>query len=577
MTPTRWLLAAVLLAALGLRLWSIKYGLPWVYNRDEEFHFVPVAVRMFGGSFNPHYFENPPALTYLLYAVFRLRFHAAGFRQAFAANPTDAYETARIVVAVVGTLSVAFVYWAGSRWFERRTGLLAAALTAVGFLPAFYGKFALNDAVTLAPAAVALALMALGWERGRTRYWVGAAAAIGVATAVKYTAGAMLLPLAIAIVLRAWDTAGSVADGAVADGDGDGVPGAHPGGGPSAPIAGAPRRTAGARIRAAAWPVIRIGVLAGIAFAIAFVVLNPYAVLDFSAFKHQVANQSATAGGSAKLGQSNTPGWLYYLWTMTWGLGWIPAVATFAGGVLLLRENWRRGLVLVIFPLFMFLFLGGQARHFGRWLMPAYPAIALLASYGAIRAADRLGRGRRWAAWALPAVVVLMLAQGLASTIRVDAVLARNDTRLLARDWIHAQVPAGDGVVVEPFVPQGWLSWPNRAAKPRYRLYPIKPPFQAYEKKLDPSLIDTYRAQGYCWVVVASHQKQRGLEAKLPGAIGYYQRLNRESDRTQLFDPWRPGANEPGFNFDMSFDYYPTAFVRPGPLIEIHHLRGCTS
>ncbi|MEA2493385.1 MAG: hypothetical protein QOJ29_1296, partial [Thermoleophilaceae bacterium] len=26
----------------------------------------------------------------------------------------------------------------------------------------------------------------------------------------------------------------------------------------------------------------------------------------------------------------------------------------------------------------------------------------------------------------------------------------------------------------------------------------------------------------------------------------------------------------------MSFDYYPTAFVRPGPLIEVHHLRGCT-
>jgi hypothetical protein len=111
---------------------------------------------------------------------------------------------------------------------------------------------------------------------------------------------------------------------------------------------------------------------------------------------------------------------------------------------------------------------------------------------------------------------------------------------------------------------------------PSERLFPIKPPFQAYEKKLDPSLIDTYRAGHYCWVVVGSHQKQRGLNAKLPGAVGYYNRLNRESDRTQLFDPWRFGADRPGFNFDMSFNYYPTAFVRPGPLVEIHHLRGCT-
>jgi hypothetical protein len=318
-------------------------------------------------------------------------------------------------------------------------------------------------------------------------------------------------------------------------------------------------------------------VLAGIAFGVAFFVLNPYSVFDFATFRHQVAGQSATAGGSAKLGQSSTPGWLYYLWTVTWGLGWIPALAAIGGGVLLLRENWRRGLVLVVFPLFMFLFLGSQARHFGRWFMPAYPAIVLLAGYGAVRAADWLGRGRRWAAWALPAIVVLMLAQGLAATIRVDSVLARTDTRALARDWIFRNVPAKTKVVVEPFVPEGWLGEPDRAGPQRYRAYPIKPPFQAYEKKLNPALIDTYRSQGYCWVVVASHQKQRGLKAELPGAIRYYERLNRESDRTQLFDPWRSGADRPGFNFDMSFDYYPTAFVRPGPLIEVHHLRDCKS
>src|SRR4051794_32681801 len=157
---------------------------------------------MFGGSFNPHYFENPPALTYLFYAVFRLRFHGAGFRHAFAADPKAAYETARVVVALIGTASVAFVYWAGARWFDRRAGLLAAALIAFGFLPSFYGKFALNDAVTLAPVAIALALIALAWERGRTWQWAAAGAAIGVATAVKYTAGAMLLPLGIALLLR---------------------------------------------------------------------------------------------------------------------------------------------------------------------------------------------------------------------------------------------------------------------------------------------------------------------------------------------------------------------------------------
>jgi Dolichyl-phosphate-mannose-protein mannosyltransferase len=567
----------LLLAALGLRLWSIRYGLPWVYNRDEEFHFVPVAVRMFGGSFNPHYFENPPALTYVLYAVFRLRFHSTGFRHAFAANPTAVYETARVVVALIGTASVGFVYWAGVRWFDRRVGLLAAALIAFGFLPAFYGKFALNDAVTLAPVAVAFALIAIAWERGRTWQWAAAGAAIGVATAVKYTAGAMLLPLAIAIVLWAWDAAGASRGPALEDGDAPDPDEPDPDALDAGAAGADPRLSRGARLRAAAIPVLLAGALAGVAFAAAFLILNPYSVLDWGTFRHQVAGQSATAGGSAKLGQSSTPGWLYYMWTLTWGLGWVPAVAAIGGGVLLLRENWKRGLVLVVFPIFMFLFLGGQARHFGRWFMPAYPAIVLLAGYGAIRAADWIGRGRRWASWAVAGVAALMLVQGLAATIRVDAVLARNDTRTLARSWILRNIPARTGVVVEPFVPEGWLATPNRTGPERYRLYPIKPPFQAYEKKLDPSLIDAYRSGGYCWVVAGSHQKQRGLKAKLPGATAYYQRLNRESDRTELFDPWRPGVDRPGFNFDMSFDYYPTAFVRPGPLVEVHHLRGCKS
>ncbi|MEA2492899.1 MAG: hypothetical protein QOJ29_810, partial [Thermoleophilaceae bacterium] len=359
MTRARWLLAGLLLAALGLRLWSIRYGLPWIYNRDEEFHFVPVAVHMFGGSFNPNYFENPPALTYLFYVAFRLRFHSGGFRHAFAHDPTAAYETARLLVALIGTASVALVYWAGRRWFDARVGLLAGALIAFGFLPAFYGKFALNDAVTLAPVAVALALIALAWERSALWQWAAAGAAIGAATAVKYTAGAMLLPLAIALLFH-W-------------------------------LAGERRVLA----------LVKPALLAGVAFGLVFFVLNPYSVFDFATFRHQVAGQSATAGGSAKLGQSDTPGWLYYLWTLTWGLGWVPAVAAIGGGALIMRENWRRGLVLVVFPLFMFLFLGLQARHFGRWFMPAYPAIVLLAAYGAIRAADWIGRERRWAPWVL--------------------------------------------------------------------------------------------------------------------------------------------------------------------------------
>ena len=53
-----------------LRLWGVKQGLPYAYNIDENAHFVPEAIGLFGHGGNPHYFVNPPAFTYLLHAVF---------------------------------------------------------------------------------------------------------------------------------------------------------------------------------------------------------------------------------------------------------------------------------------------------------------------------------------------------------------------------------------------------------------------------------------------------------------------------------------------------------------------------
>lgn len=537
-----WTLAAILAAALGLRLWSIRHGLPFVYNADEELHFVPIAIGMFGGSFDPGYFENPPALTYLLYAVFKLRFLAGfpfggtGLRRAFADDPTAVYVTARLVVALLGTLAAGLVSWAGRRFYDRRVGLVAGALIAFAFLPVFYSKQALNDVVTLVPASVALVGCLLAMERGRRVDWALAGAAVGAAAATKYTAGAMLVLVGLAALVRF-------------------------------------------RERRATTREALVGlVVAGAGFGIAFLVLNPYALLDFSSFRSQVGGQSAQAGGAQKLGQADVPGWLYYAWTLTWGLGVLPAVAAVAGGVVALRADLRRGLLLVVFPILLFLFLGAQARYFGRWLLPAYPMLAILAALAAVRGAERLA-ARRAPAWAPAAVAVagvLLCLQGAVSSARVNGVLGARDTRTLARTWMAGHVPAGARVVVEPFIPADFLTRGGRTAPALYRRFPVKRPFQAYEKRLSPALLARYRARGYCWVVVGSAQKDRGLAAGLPNARAYYRALDADSGPGgAVFSPYYADADPPGFSFDLSFNYLPPAYVRPGPRVEVHHLRGC--
>ena len=59
----RWRWPASSLLALVLRLWGIRWGLPFAYNLDERSHFVPRAVGFFrDGSLDPDYQLNPSGL-----------------------------------------------------------------------------------------------------------------------------------------------------------------------------------------------------------------------------------------------------------------------------------------------------------------------------------------------------------------------------------------------------------------------------------------------------------------------------------------------------------------------------------
>ena len=75
LTPTYALLAAIVVVGFIPRLVHNGYGLPYVYNYDEDTHFTSRAVEMFGkGTFDPGYYQNPSAFTYLVHLALRIRF-----------------------------------------------------------------------------------------------------------------------------------------------------------------------------------------------------------------------------------------------------------------------------------------------------------------------------------------------------------------------------------------------------------------------------------------------------------------------------------------------------------------------
>jgi hypothetical protein len=553
-------LAALLIATFLLRLWGIKQGLPYSYNVDEATHFVPRAIDYFHHNLNPNYFLNPPAYSYLLHVVFELWFGSSdAATRAYTSDPTSVYVVARIVAAALGTISVWLTCLAGTRLFNRSVGLLAGTIFGLAFLPIFYSHLALNDVPALAPVALSLYGIAGVMRRGRRRDYVIAGVGVGLAAATKYTGGITVLCL----------IAASASDGA-----------------------------GGSRLAAAR----RLALAGGVALA-AFAIANPYSVLDYSAFSAGVSAQASAAGGAdpVKLGTTPGGGIAYYLWTFTWGLGWGPTLAAIGGSVMLLaRRRWAMAMVLVPAPIVFIVFMGNQQRYFGRWLMPIFPIVAILAAWFAVELVRGLARGRRIPVPVLAAVAgVLLLAQSVSAVVRNDAVLSRPDTRNLARGWMVAHIPPGAKVVIEPVVPESWatdvgqsLSWTPQGARwyqfatwltdldpqgrhlaPGIRRYVV---IDQYERTLRPELLDEYTRQGFCWLVVGSLQAGRAFASprSAPNAIAYYAALARRSKLVYHVSPFANGDRSVPFSFDWSIDYYPSQYRRPGPEMSVYRLSG---
>jgi len=555
-------IGGILLLAFGLRIWGVDHGLPYAYNADENAHFVTRAIGMFGHDWDPNYYVNPPAYTYLVHLALGVWYGGrAGVSDAFAADPTQIWIIARTLSALCGTFAVWLLYLAGARLVDRRVGLLAAGIFAVAFLPVFYAKLALNDVPTLVGVCLGLWGAAGILRDGRLRDYVWAAIGLGLACATKYTGGIVLLPIVAAA----------------------GAQFAAPGG-------------RGVALRG-------IGIAAGLSL-LTFIVANPYAVLDFSSFLDGLTHQSTASGDAAgKLGLTQDSGYAYYLWSFGWGLGWIPLFFAIGGAVRLFFDErrllWMLAPAIILFVVFM----GSQERYFGRWLMPVFPFVCVLAAYAAIELADWLGQ---FSATLRPtfvaAAVVVLCGQGFVYSLHSGLVMSREDTRNIARDWMVANVPTATKIVVEPVVPDQWaqdIGNPSPVTKNgnRWNKYPLSRStidpetgtrlagegvvvnIEDFEKVLRPELVDAFEQQGYCWVLVGSTQRGRAeVEPdQVPQALEYYKRLEQRAEVAYEVSPYSRGKGPVAFNFDWTFNYYPLAYNRPGPTLTIYRLRagGC--
>ena len=303
---------------------------------------------MFWQDLDPGYYQNPSGFTYLVYALLRVLYGPLGFAfglpygnvtEQFSKDPGEIWVAARTLAAVLCMAGVAATYVAGRRLWGVREGLIAAAVLAFAFLPVAYSRVAVTDVGSLAGVALALLWSVRAAQDGRTRDYVLAGAAAGLAVGFKYTAGLVLLALGIAAL---------------------------------------------ARLRADRWRALGSLALGGLAAAVVFALLNPYLFGSFGDWWADLRDQADVAANDPKPGQESG-GVAYYLDSLTWGLG-------FAG---IGRRARRRGAAAAPRPGAR----SGAAVPPGRAVCLSRAAVALLRALAPARLpgarAARRGRGGR--------------------------------------------------------------------------------------------------------------------------------------------------------------------------------------
>ena len=353
-----------------------------------------------------------------------------------------------------------------------------------------------------------------------------------------------------------------------------------------------------ARTRRSARRIGGLALAARLALA-AFLVANPFALLDFGSFRDGLNEQSAASSdGGGKLGL--TAEQRDRLLPRDADLG--PRLAAGAGGGRRRGRCWRcatGGARSCWCPPLVAVPRSSWARRTasspaGCCRLPAPVPARRLRRAAAARARwlrrPALGaaaRGRRRAAVrAGPRVRDPQRPSCSPATTRAQ----------LARDWMVENVPAGTKVVIEPVAPDSWASDPGRALRgatgngARWAKWPTS------RSRIKP---DGTPRKGGLGPIVKLEDYERTLFPQLVGSVRR-PRLLHGADR---LDPVRPRAGRARgrpagdpllrraaaqraascspsasrsrtFSFDFSFNSYPLAFDRPGPEIVIYRLHG---
>lgn len=469
---SRLLLPVILALALWVRLWGVWFGLPYLYHADEPI-VVNHALAYGTGDLNPHFFNIPPLISYLLFLCYGLyylvghsigSFHSlADFENLFYFNPASFYLIARLAFGVfLGSGSVYFLYRLVKKCWDKEVALWAAFFFALNFLHARDSHYIYTDIPLVFVILVGFFIFFRIHDRpGLWRNHCLAGAVIGLATATKYNGIFLAIPY-LWICLCTED-----------------------------------RKK---------WPVF-CG-MAGICAAAVFILLNPYSVLDGSFFLNEIMEQSrANSGG--------VPWFHHFNYSLVGAFG-VPLLGlTLAGLSCAVFSKNVHNQALSAFIIGYYLVLCKWGQPYDRYVLPLVPALCILAANLVRELRIKMPR----LAVAISLLAVVFAAPPFLKIIQWDRIMSTKDVRTVAKEWVEANIPAGSRIAMdwEFFMPRLAFS-PNQLEEKKKMLTQGGAHDKAKMRRLDALLAKSYQPSFELYFLSKNLNNQRFLfgEPQIP-------------------------------------------------------------
>jgi len=361
----------------------------------------------------------------------------AHYKSAYDADPSQFIVLARLVSVLFDVGTVLIVYLLGKHVFGAQIARVATSLACVNPILLRQAQLVNVDSPLTFFLMLSLYLIWLVQETGQKKWYVWSGVCIGLAVSSKYSGAIMLLALVTAHVLRA--------------------------------------RSIGKALHSGYRENLFSAVIASL---LTFLVLNPFAFLNFGEFWHDFSfEESHMTTGHLGLDPNVSTPEFYLLHILPTNIGWAFCLLSFGSMLLMaLRRNRPASPMLIFVAAYLGVILTWNMRA-DRYLMPILPSLVLSGAYGLVelfRGYPDFVKKFRPHHFLQKRIVVGLLFGALSLIVVVPQIsnvmayhksISGPDTRQIAKEWITSHLKKGAFVAS---IPVG-IEFPDSS----YRIFPI--------------------------------------------------------------------------------------------------------